>query len=282
MSLQPLLSSLPSLPTMPGMDQLLSFGGDVATDAIVHTLKNKLGGAVHALLGAVAFDVLTGPESMDESFSANYAEHALIEGKPRLQWVGDNLNEVTWQLMFHAGFCTPTIELFKLRAAVAAHLPLPLVLMSGAHQGWFVPVSVDVTTRMTRHDGTVLWLEARLTLRESPPPVPMPDATPSQEPVAVAQSTGDMTGTSDSIAPPVGDVASTIGGQVSSALGGAASALSGAVSGLQGQASSMLGGVVQSAIGQAGALLPSSLPSAAVIAMPDLRTAAQAVLRSAL
>jgi phage protein U len=169
------------------MEQILSLGGDLATDTVIRTLKSKLGGVVHVLLGAVAFDVLTGPSMMDESFSANFAEHPLIEGKPRLQWVGDNLNEVTWQLMFHAGFCTPTLELLKLRAAIAAHMPLPLVLMSGAHQGWFVPVSVDVTTRMTRHDGTVLWLEARLTMRECPPPKVLPDVTASQPAVAIEQ-----------------------------------------------------------------------------------------------
>ncbi len=169
------------------MEQLLSLGGDLATDAVVRAVKGNLRGLTHALLGTVAFDVLTGPESMDEDFSANFAEHPLIEGKPRLQWVGDNLNEVTWQLMFHAGFCTPTIELFKLRAAISAHQPLPLVMMSGAHQGWFVPVSVRVATRMTRHDGTLLWIEASLTMRECPPPSVMPDMVASQAAVAIEQ-----------------------------------------------------------------------------------------------
>jgi phage protein U len=168
--------------------ELLSLGGELATDTVLRALKSKFGGAVHALLGLIAFDILTGPLSMDESFSANFAEHPLIEGKPRLQWVGDNLNEVTWQLMFHAGFCTPTLELFKLRAAIAAHLPLPLVLLSGAHKGWFVPASVDVTTRMTRHDGTVLWLEARLTLRECPPPAFMPEMIPTMSALAVEKT----------------------------------------------------------------------------------------------
>jgi hypothetical protein len=111
--------------------------------------------------------------------------------------VGDNLGEVTWSLMFHAGFCTPTIELLKLRAAIAAHMPLPLVLMSGAHQGWFVPVSVRVTTRMTRHDGTLLWIEASLTMRECPPPDPMPNVAASQPAVAV-----EKIGADGSVLPP--------------------------------------------------------------------------------
>ena len=47
----------------------------------------------HALLGEITFDLITYFEGMEASFSANYAEHALIEGKPRLQWVGDNLTK---------------------------------------------------------------------------------------------------------------------------------------------------------------------------------------------
>lgn len=177
------------------MEQLLSLGGDFATDRVIRELKNKLGGIPQAMLGTIGFDVLTSMEDGEESFSANFAEHALIEGKPRLQWVGDNLGEVTWNLIFHAGFCMPTVELLKLRAAVAAHMPLPLVLFSGAHLGWFVPVSVNVTTRMTRGDGTLLWIEAQLKMRESPPAAAMPDETPSQPAVAVEQTAANGSAT---------------------------------------------------------------------------------------
>ncbi|OIP06942.1 MAG: hypothetical protein AUK53_11720 [Betaproteobacteria bacterium CG2_30_59_46] len=170
------------------LDQLLSVGGNFASDRVIRELKSNLGGISHAMLGTIGFDVLSQIEGVEESFSANFAEHALIEGKPRLQWVGDNLGEVTWNLMFHAGFCVPTVELLKLRAAVAAHTPLPLVFASGAHQGWFVPVSVNVTTRMTRGDGTLLWIEAQLKMRESPPAASMPDETPRQSAVAIEQN----------------------------------------------------------------------------------------------
>lgn len=166
------------------MQPLLSLGADIATDAVVHAVKGGLG-LTHALLGTITFGVLTCPESVDEVVSAHFAEHPLIEGKPRLQWIGDHLDEMTWQLVFHTGFCTPAIELFKLRAAILAHQPLPLVMMSGAHRGWFVPVSVRVSTRMTRYDGALLWIEASLTLRECPPPAAMPDMMASQAAVAI-------------------------------------------------------------------------------------------------
>jgi len=47
---------------------------------------------------------------------------------------------------------------------------------------------VNVTTRMTRGDGTLLWIEAQLKMRESPPAASMPDETPRQSAVAIEQN----------------------------------------------------------------------------------------------
>ena len=38
-----------------------------------------------AILGEVEFDLITYFDGFESSFSANFAEHALIDGKPRLQ-----------------------------------------------------------------------------------------------------------------------------------------------------------------------------------------------------
>lgn len=55
-----------------------------------------------ALLGEIQFDLITYFDGFDSQFDADYAEHALIEGKPRLQWIGDKLDEISIQLSFHA------------------------------------------------------------------------------------------------------------------------------------------------------------------------------------
>ena len=152
---------------------------------IIHELTRTRGGvSQHALLGQITFDLITYFESMEASFSANYAEHALIEGKPRLQWVGDNLDEVSWSLVFHAGFCDPELEMLKLRGAITRHEALPLVFANGDYKGWFVPTDVRVTTRQVMRDGTLIWLEAELTLREYVRPVVLVEETSKQEPVA--------------------------------------------------------------------------------------------------
>ena len=54
-----------------------------------------------ALLGNIAFDLLNAPTAFDERRSANYAEHAVLSGKPRLQAMGLDLTEITLQLKLH-------------------------------------------------------------------------------------------------------------------------------------------------------------------------------------
>lgn len=161
---------------------------------IIHELTRTRGGvSQHALLGQITFDLITYFENMEASFSANYAEHALIEGKPRLQWVGDNLDEVSWSLVFHAGFCDPELEMLKLRGAIARHEALPLIFANGDYKGWFVPTEVRVTTRQVMRDGTLIWLEADLTLREYVRPVVLVEQTPRKEPEAAEKPAGNGT-----------------------------------------------------------------------------------------
>ncbi|ADJ61742.1 phage tail protein [Herbaspirillum seropedicae] len=120
----------------------------------------------HALLGQISFALISYSAEVQGKFAANYAEHALIDGKPRLQWTGDKLNDVNWKLVFHADFCDPTRELNKLRAAIAAHEALPLVYANGDYKGWFVPTEADLTLHRTTADGAALWIEVKLALRE--------------------------------------------------------------------------------------------------------------------
>jgi hypothetical protein len=46
---------------------------------------------IWATLGDIRFELLRAPESADLAIGHPYAEHAVIEGKPKLQWTGDAL-----------------------------------------------------------------------------------------------------------------------------------------------------------------------------------------------
>ncbi|ARU23677.1 hypothetical protein RSSE_c3294 [Ralstonia solanacearum] len=119
-----------------------------------------------ALLGDVQFDLITYFDGFELQFGADFAEHALIEGKPRLQFVGDKLDEIRIQLAFHAYYCDPEVELAKLKKAAAAHQAMALVLGNGDYKGWFVLTEAQATSTQTDKAGTLIALEANITLRE--------------------------------------------------------------------------------------------------------------------
>lgn len=159
-------------------------------DQALHQLtRSRAAAHQHALLGNIALNLITYFEGMSLRFAADYAEHALIGGKPRLQYTGDKLDEVSWQLVFHSGFCKPEVELLKLRAAVAAHKPLPLVFANGDYKGRFVPVSIDVTSRQTLLNGTPIWIEVQMSLKEHYDPTAQTETAPKKAPTA-AESAG--------------------------------------------------------------------------------------------
>ncbi len=120
----------------------------------------------HALLGTVAFSLVTYFEGMEAKYAADYAEHALLEGKPALQWTGDKLDELSWDIVLHSGYCDPETEMLKLRQAVRDHKALPLVFANGDYRGYFVPTEATITSKHHTSTGSAIWIEAKLSLRE--------------------------------------------------------------------------------------------------------------------
>ncbi len=121
---------------------------------------------MYAILGKVEFDLITYFDGLETQFGADYAEHALIGRKPRLQHVGDKLDEIKIDLVFHVTYCDPEAELVRLRNALASHEALSLVLGNGDYKGRFVITNITATGRHTDTAGTLLTLDAQMTLRE--------------------------------------------------------------------------------------------------------------------
>lgn len=119
-----------------------------------------------ALLGEIQFDLITYFDGFESQFGADYAQHALIEGKPRLQFVGDRLDEIRIALAFHQHYCDPEYELGRLKRAVASHQAMAFVLGNGDYKGWFVLTEAQATARHTDNAGTLIALDATITLLE--------------------------------------------------------------------------------------------------------------------
>uniref|UniRef100_UPI0035C6A33D phage tail protein n=1 Tax=Serratia quinivorans TaxID=137545 RepID=UPI0035C6A33D len=144
-----------------------------------------------AVLGDIEFELITYWDGFEATFGVDYAEHARIEGKPGLQFVGEKLDEIQISLVFHQHYCVPDVELARLRTAMKAHQALALVFGNGDYRGWFVITDVTATSEQTDSTGNVLAVNATASLREyiGDPKNPLkPPAIKSQLPGAGAVS----------------------------------------------------------------------------------------------
>lgn len=119
-----------------------------------------------AVLGDIEFELITYWDGFESTFGVDYAEHSRIEGKPGLQFVGEQLDEFRISLVFHSLYCTPDNELSRLRRAMRAHQALALVFGNGDYRGWFVITAVTASSQQTDSSGNVMAMTAEVMLRE--------------------------------------------------------------------------------------------------------------------
>lgn len=119
-----------------------------------------------ATLGDIRFELLRAPEVADLTSRHVYAEHPVIEGKPKLQWTGDALKERNWTIRLHATFCDPDAVMTAIRTLAARHQAQPLSLGSGAYLGRFVVAEIHELTLVTDALGATVAQTADLKLKE--------------------------------------------------------------------------------------------------------------------
>jgi phage protein U len=123
-------------------------------------------GMPHAYLGTIPLELPTYMDRLDVSVQVDFAEHAKIGQKPRLQWTGDKLDEVQLDATLHAQFCTPEVELAALKDAARKHEAMELIFSNGHIAGRFVLTAVEQRTAQLMRDGTVIVATVSLSLRE--------------------------------------------------------------------------------------------------------------------
>lgn len=120
----------------------------------------------YALLGDIAFDLLHAPTGFDERRSANFAEHQVLSGKPRLQAMGLALTEITLQLRLHHQLGAVESRYQALITAKEKQEALALVLGFSKFKGNFVITDLSSNVLFTDEKGNPLAREVSLTLRE--------------------------------------------------------------------------------------------------------------------
>lgn len=102
-----------------------------------------------AQLGNIIFEGVKGFESLEKRRATNYAEHARIEGRPTLQRIGSDLQNIAITIYLHASFCNPQKEIDALDDARENAEIMPLIMGNGKVVGDFVLVSISETVTMS-------------------------------------------------------------------------------------------------------------------------------------
>ncbi|MBI4835928.1 MAG: phage tail protein [Candidatus Abawacabacteria bacterium] len=119
-----------------------------------------------AKLGEIIFKLMTGPESLSIDKTYNYAEHAVIEGKPKLQYTGESLEAITFSINLHSIFCNPDTEFEYLKTEAEKYEPLSFVFANGKNLGKFVIESVKKGLDKTDGEGNTISINAEISLKE--------------------------------------------------------------------------------------------------------------------
>jgi phage protein U len=119
-----------------------------------------------AVLGEIQFEVVGSPQAYDSAGAYEYSEQRVIESKPRLQWVGDELDRLHLELIWHASFTNPAAQLALLRATAAQHLALPLVFGDGGFRGFFVVEAIVIKSQQLSAGGVPIAIRVALSLKE--------------------------------------------------------------------------------------------------------------------
>ena len=119
-----------------------------------------------AVFGEIVFEVLSSPDEFESSRSWDYAEHRVVENRPALQWIADDLEILELGFHFHIAFTDPSSQLNALISAANDHSARPLVFGNGLHRGYFILVSLRTSSRQMSANGSLLAITVRAVLKE--------------------------------------------------------------------------------------------------------------------
>ena len=117
-------------------------------------------------LGDLKFRLGHSPSDFRRTVAHIYTEHDRIEGKPRLQQMGDELETIDLAIQLHYNFCEPEEVLKEIEKASYLHTILDFTTGAGRYYGKFVIEQIDITMFATAEDGKPAVIELTLSLKE--------------------------------------------------------------------------------------------------------------------
>lgn len=104
---------------------------------------------------------------MEETFAVDYAQHQLINRKPRLQPTGDALDTISFSMYLHSDFTNPEEDIDILRTSMKNREVLPLILGNGRVLGQFVITGMNKSTSFTDPSGNIIEATVSVELLEA-------------------------------------------------------------------------------------------------------------------
>jgi hypothetical protein len=111
---------------------------------------------MYAQIGNIALENQKGFESFLHEKGASLPEHAVIDGKPRLQKTGNKLDKVTFTINLHLGFCIPEDVINEFENYVVNSTPVPVTLGTGKFLGNFILTDIKKNIVQTNSIGRII------------------------------------------------------------------------------------------------------------------------------
>ncbi|OOF53990.1 hypothetical protein BKK56_10485 [Rodentibacter genomosp. 2] len=120
---------------------------------------------MYFMLGNIAFEPVNLTD-FSESHSAEFAEHSVLKGKPRLQAMGEKLTELSFAIRLHHKMGGVESRYQALLSAKAKQEALALIWGAGKYKGNYVITDISSTTLFTDAKGNALAREMNIRLLE--------------------------------------------------------------------------------------------------------------------
>lgn len=121
---------------------------------------------MYAMLGDVGFELLNSFTSLEAEHAATFAKHEVLQGKPRLQAMGNDLSTLRFSLKLHWKLGNVDKAFHGLIAAKESQQAQALVYGSGRFVGWFVIERLSERTLIQDANGRTAARELDVELTE--------------------------------------------------------------------------------------------------------------------
>ena len=119
-----------------------------------------------AVYGEIVFELLGSPDAFESTRTWAYAEHRVVEDRPKLQWLAADLETLELEFHFHSSFTDPAAQAAALTAAAEDHNARALVFGNGVHRGYFIVTSIRTTAQQMSATGDLIAITVRAALKE--------------------------------------------------------------------------------------------------------------------